>query len=167
MIDKLVPSTFYVTDPLVLLDGIPIFNNDKFMEIDPLKIKKIELMSSRFFLGSMSFTGITSFSTYKNDLAGFELDPKVLVLPYEGVQAQREFYAPKYDNQINMSTRVPDFRNLLHWAPDVTTDTNGKAQIQFYTSDQVGNYKVVIQGITNKGVAGSKVISFNVGKRNF
>ena len=51
MIDKLVPNTFYTTDPLTLLDGIPIFNIDKFMEIDPLKIKKIETISSRYFLG--------------------------------------------------------------------------------------------------------------------
>ena len=167
MIDKLVPNTFYTTDPLVLLDGIPVFNINKLMELDPLKIKKIELMNSRYFLGSMSFTGITSFSTYKNDLAGFELDPRVMVLPYEGVQAQREFYAPKYNTPAEMAGRLPDFRNLLHWAPNVTTDSNGKAQLQFFTSDQIGNYKVVVQGMTDKGVAGSKVISFNVGKRNF
>jgi len=167
MIDKLVPNTFYTTDPLVLLDGIPIFNINKLMELDPLKIKKIELMNSRYFLGSMSFTGITSFSTYKNDLAGFELDPRVLVMPYEGVQEQREFYSPKYDNQTSAASRIPDFRNLLHWAPEVVTDASGKAQLQFYTSDQTGNYQVVIQGITEKGVAGSKTISFSVGKRSF
>jgi len=167
MIDKLLPNTFYTTDPLVLLDGIPIFNIDKLMELDPLKVKKIELMNSRYFLGSMSFTGITSFSTYKNDMAGFELDPRVLVMPYEGVQEQREFYSPKYDNQISTASRIPDFRNLLHWAPEVITDSNGKAQIQFYTSDQTGNYKVVVQGITKNGVSGSKTIGFSVGKQHF
>ncbi|MCE7041120.1 hypothetical protein [Dyadobacter sp. CY312] len=166
MIDKVIPNTFYRTDPLVLLDGIPIFNIDKFMEIDPLKIKKVELMSSRYYLGMLQFTGIVSFSTYKNDLAGFELDPKVLVIPYDGVQAEREFYAPKYDNQAAMSGRMPDFRNLMHWSPNVTTDENGKAQIQFFTSDQIGNYKVVVQGISNNGVAGSSTTSFNVGKRS-
>jgi hypothetical protein len=165
MIDRVIPNTYYRTDPLVLLDGIPIFNIDKFMEIDPLKIKKVELMSSRYFLGVMQFTGIVSFSTYKNDLAGFELDPRVLVTPYDGVQAEREFYSPKYDNSVALSGRMPDFRNLLHWSPNVTTDENGKAQIQFYTSDQTGNYKVVVQGITDNGVAGSTSASFNVVKR--
>jgi hypothetical protein len=165
MIDRLIPNTFYRTDPLVLLDGIPIFNIDKFMEIDPLKIKKVELMSSRYLLGITQFTGIVSFSTYKNDLASFELDPKVLVTPYEGVQAEREFYAPKYDSQTAISSRMPDFRNLLHWSPNITTDENGRAQIQFFTSDQAGNYKVVVQGITDKGVAGSTTTSFNVAKR--
>ena len=166
MVDKLVPNTFYTTDPLMLLDGIPIFNADKIMEFDPLKIKKIELLSSRYFLGPLTFTGIVSFSTYRSDLAGFELDPKVLVMPYEGVQAQREFYAPKYDSG-NANSRIPDFRNLLFWAPNVTTDQSGKASLDFYTSDQTGKYQVVIQGITPAGVSGSKTLTFEVGKRNF
>jgi hypothetical protein len=166
MIDKLLPNTFYTTDPLMMMDGIPIFDADKIMEFDPLKIKKIELMNARYFLGPLTFTGIVSFSTYRSDLAGFELDPKVMIMPYEGVQAQREFYAPKYDNG-NASSRIPDFRNLLHWAPNVVTDKNGKAMVEFYTSDQTGEYQVVIQGITATGVSGSKTLSFEVGKRNF
>jgi hypothetical protein len=163
MVDKLLPNTFYTTDPLILLDGIPIFNTDKIMELDPLRIKKIELLSSRYFLGPMTFTGIVSFSTYRSDLAGYELDPKVLVMPYEGVQVEREFYAPRYDNG-NASSRIPDFRNLLHWSPNVVTDASGKAKIEFYTSDQVGQYQVVIQGITPSGVAGSKTLGFTVKK---
>jgi hypothetical protein len=166
MIDKLVPNTFYATDPLTLLDGIPIFNIDKLMEIDPLKVKKIETISGRYFLGALSFTGIVSFSTYQNDLAGFELSPKVLVMPYEGVQAPREFYEPKYDSKTEISRRIPDFRNLLHWAPDVTTDANGKASVQFYTSDQTGTYKVVVQGMTANGTAGRRMFTFEVGKRS-
>ncbi|NIJ51371.1 hypothetical protein [Dyadobacter arcticus] len=166
MIDKLLPNTFYSTDPLILLDGIPVFDTDKIMEFDPLKIKKIETLSSRYFLGPMTFTGIVSFSTYLSDLAGFELDPKVMVMPYEGVQAQREFYAPKYDGG-KATSRIPDFRNLLHWAPNVTTDKNGKAVVDFYASDQTGQYQVVIQGITPSGVAGTKTLSFEVVKRNF
>ncbi|MGV3600588.1 MAG: hypothetical protein ACO1N1_05240 [Dyadobacter fermentans] len=164
MIDKLLPNTYYTTDPLMLLDGIPIFDADKIIEMDPLKVKKIELLSSRYFLGPMTFTGIVSFSTYRGDLGGFELDPKVLVMPYEGVQAQREFYAPRYDGN-NANSRIADFRNLLHWAPNVTTGKDGKATVEFYTSDQAGRYQVVIQGIAADGTVGSKTVSFDVKKR--
>nr|WP_295927359.1 hypothetical protein [uncultured Dyadobacter sp.] len=166
MIDKLVPNTYYTTDPLMLLDGIPVFDADKIIEMDPLKVKKIELLSSRYFLGPMTFTGIVSFSTYRGDLGGFELDPKVFVMPYEGVQAEREFYAPRYDSG-NTGSRIADFRNLMHWAPNVTTDRTGKALVEFYTSDQAGHYQVVIQGIAPDGTAGSKIVSFDVNRRNF
>lgn len=166
MVDKLLPNTFYKTDPLILLDGIPVFNADKIIAFDPLKVKKIELMNARYYLGPATFTGIVSFSTYQNDLAGFELDPRVLVMPYEGIQAEREFYAPKYDSG-NAASRIPDFRNLLYWAPNITTDASGKASVEFYTSDQTGKYEVIIQGMTSGGVPGSRKLTFDVGKRNF
>ena len=166
MMDKLFPQTFFTADPLILLDGIPIFNTDKIMAFDPLKVKKIELMSARYFLGHGEFTGIVSLSTYRGDLAGFELDPRILVMPYEGPQVKREFYAPKYDIPVNLQSRIPDFRNLLYWAPDVTTDTQGKSQLSFYTSDQTGHYRVIVQGITKTGLAGSKTFSFEVTRRN-
>jgi hypothetical protein len=166
MMDKLFPQTFFTTDPLILLDGIPIFNTDKIMAFDPLKVKKVELMSARYYLGHAVFTGIVSLSTYRGDLAGFELDPRILVIPYEGPQVKREFYAPRYDSQVNMQSRIPDFRNLLHWAPDVTTDAQGKSQLSFYTSDQSGCYNVVIQGMTKNGLAGSKTFTFKVARRN-
>jgi hypothetical protein len=166
MIDKLLPNTFYSTDPLTLLDGIPIFNIDKLMEVDPLKVKKIETISGRYFLGAHSYPGVVSFSTYQNDLAGFELSSKVVVMQYEGVQTPREFYEPKYDSKTELSSRIPDFRNLLHWAPEVNTDANGNAIVQFYTSDQTGTYKVVVQGMTANGAAGRRMFSFEVGKRS-
>ena len=166
MMDKLFPQTFFSDDPLILLDGIPIFNTDKIMAFDPLKVKKVELMSARYFLGFGVFTGIVSLSTYRGDLAGFELDPRILVMPYEGPQIKREFYAPKYDTPVSSQSRIPDFRNLLHWAPDVTTDAQGKSQISFYTSDQTGHYRVIVQGMTKNGLVGSKTFSFEVTRRN-
>ena len=166
MMDKLFPHTFFTNDPLILLDGIPIFNTDKIMAFDPLKVKKIELMSARYYLGFGQFTGIVSLSTYRGDLAGFELDPRILVMPYEGPQVKREFYAPKYDTPVSLQSRIPDFRNLLVWAPDITTDTQGKSQLSFYTSDQTGHYRVIVQGITKTGLAGSKTFSFEVTRRN-
>ncbi|SEJ63931.1 hypothetical protein SAMN04487995_5658 [Dyadobacter koreensis] len=166
MMDKLFPQTFFTEDPLILLDGIPIFNTDKIMAFDPLKVKKIELMSARYFLGFSASTGIVSLSTYRGDLAGFELDPRILVMPYEGPQIKREFYTPKYDTPVSLQSRIPDFRNLLYWVPDVVTDAQGKSQISFYTSDQTGHYRVVVQGMTKNGLVGSKTFSFEVTRRN-
>lgn len=162
MIDKLIPNMYYNTNPLVLLDGIPIFDMDKLMMFDALKVKKIELLSGRYNLGFYSSTGIVSFTTYHNDLAGYELDPHVHVQSYEGIQPIREFYSPKYDLPSALNSRVPDFRNLLYWAPEVITDKNGKTQLHFYSSDQTGKYKVILQGMSPEGKTGSGIYSFEV-----
>ncbi len=93
---------------------------------------------------------------------GYELDPNALILEYPGLQLHREFYSPFYDTKEKFESRLPDFRNLLYWSPDIKTDEYGQAQVSFYTSDKPGKYAVVIQGINSKGLAGSKTIFFNV-----
>lgn len=145
-------------DPLVLLDGVPIFDVDKIFAIDPLKVKKLEVIRERFFYGLSAHEGIFSFTTYKGDLGGVELDPKAVVIDYEGMQLHRQFYSPVYDAETQAASRIPDFRNLLYWTPSVSND----GKVSFYTSDQAGKYVGVIQGITGDGDAGSQYFSFEV-----
>ena len=149
-------------DPMILLDGVPIFDADKIMAFDPLKVKKLEVLTRKYYLGLLTLQGIVSYSTYKGDLAGYELDPKALSLNYEGLQLQREFYAPRYDAPAERNSRIPDQRNLLYWAPDIITDRDGKQQLDFYTSDLTGNYELVIEGTTTDGLSGSTSYTFSV-----
>ncbi|MBF9255326.1 hypothetical protein I2I11_18660 [Pontibacter sp. 172403-2] len=149
-------------DPMVLLDGVPVFDIDKIMAFDPRKVRKLDVMTSKYFNGSQVYDGLVSYTTYQGDLAGFPLDARALLQEYEGLQQQREFYSPAYDTPLQRQSRLPDFRNLLYWSPDVLTGAGGKVAVQFYTSDLAGTYVAVVQGITKNGLAGSKVITFEV-----
>lgn len=155
---------FFNDDPLVLMDGVPVFDVDKIIAMNPLKIKKIEVMGRRYFLGPLNASGVVSFTTYKGDMDGFQLDPNAVVVEYEGLQMQREFYSPAYETEKQINSRIPDFRNLLYWTPDIKTDAHGKKQLSFYSSDQQGKYLVMIQGITAEGKAGSQSFTFDVNK---
>jgi len=135
---------------------------NRIMEFDPLKIRKIEVVSGNFYQGSLANTGIVSYQTYEGDLAGFELDPGSIVVEYDGIQRQREFYAPAYDNDTHRQSPIPDFRNLLHWAPDIRTGQNGKTSLSFYSSDLAGHFVVIVQGLTAAGTAGSAFAEFTV-----
>ena len=149
-------------DPLVLIDGVPFFDIDKLFALDPLKVRKLDDMPFIYLFGPSYNSGIFSFTTYKGDLGGAELDPHAVVLDYEGLQLQREFYSPVYDTDEAAQSRMPDFRNVLYWAPYVNTDLKGKNTLSFYTSDETGKYIGVIQGLTNNGEAGSQTFSFDV-----
>ncbi|HZB15299.1 MAG TPA: hypothetical protein VE467_19830 [Chryseolinea sp.] len=161
-----VRKSLFQEDPLVLLDGMPIFDIDKIMAFDPLRIKKLDVVTNRYFLGPLIFPGIVSYMTYTGDLAGFQLDPKNVSLDYEGLQRQRIFYSPLYENQKQRDSRMPDRRNLLFWTPHVRLDKEGKQQIEFYTSDLTGNYTIVVEGMTSNGYAGSATSSFVVKQFN-
>ena len=80
-----------------MLDGVPIFDIDKVVAIDPLKVRKLDVVNSRYFWGAGDAEGILSYTTYKGDLGGVELDPHAVVLDYEGLQLQRVFYSPAYE----------------------------------------------------------------------
>ncbi|UOQ71271.1 hypothetical protein [Hymenobacter cellulosilyticus] len=142
-------------DPLVLLDGVPVFNINKVVALDPLKIQKLDVITSRYFHGRQIHQGLVSYTTYKGDLGSYKLDAHALLQEYEGLQRQREFYSPRYDTPQAQQSRLPDFRNLLYWNPQVTTTAAGPSALSFYTADQPGKYVVVVQGLSTTGLAGS------------
>jgi len=151
-------------DPLVLLDGVPVFNMNKIMTYDPLKVQKLEVVASKYIWGPIVADGIVSFTTYKGDLPGYSLNPNDLILDYDGLQKQRIFYSPQYLTEKEQQSRLPDFREVLYWSPDVNTDAQGKGKISFYTGDVPGKYLVNIQGICANGDAGSSSFILNVEK---
>ncbi len=165
LLDDIKKSVFQ-DNPLILLDGIPIFDVDKIMEFDPTRVKKLEVVTRRYYLGPLIFPGIVSYTTYTGDLAGFQLDPKSVSLDYEGLQLQRIFYSPQYDSQKQRESRMPDRRTLLFWAPQVNLDKGGKQQLEFYTSDLTGDYIIIIEGLTKSGFSGSSTSLFTVKQFN-
>ena len=134
------------------------------MEYDPLKIKQVDVVSRKYFTGKQGIEGIVSYLTYQGNLDGFALDPGAIVLEYPGLQLQREFYAPAYETSDQIESPLPDFRNVLHWAPTVVTDSKGNASLHFYTSDRPGTYAVFVEGLTASGLAGSQVVYITVQK---
>ncbi|WP_137759723.1 hypothetical protein [Pontibacter sp. SGAir0037] len=149
-------------DPLVLLDGVPVFDVDRIMAFDPLKVKRLDVTASKFLVGPHLYNGIVSYATYNGDLGGFKLSPHALLMEYEGMQLEREFYAPTYDSEAAKSSRLADFRNLLFWSPNLRTDKNGKGTVEFYTSDLAGKYIIVVQGLSADGKVGSKILTLEV-----
>ena len=156
-------NLFFDDDPLLLIDGVPVFNGDKMVAMDPLKIERIDVVSHRYFLGPSISDGVVSFKSYDGQLAGYELDPSAVAIQYNGLSQQREFYAPVYETDAEELSTIPDFRNQLLWSPDITTDTAGKKHLTLYTSDLTGNYVLFVQGMTSDGLAGYSVKTFAVG----
>ena len=130
------------------------------MLVNPNNVKKLDVVIDDYYYGAAIYDGLLSFSSFKGDLAEANIDPRAVVLDYEGMQLQREFYSPVYETADQISSRLPDFRNLLFWSPNLET----KGQLNFYTSDVVGKYIGVIQGLSKAGVPGSKYFQFEVKK---
>ncbi|MCQ2064290.1 MAG: hypothetical protein MJY66_00340 [Bacteroidaceae bacterium] len=71
------------------------------------------------------------------------------VTTYEGLTASHRFYAPEYPEGP-----VPgdvDYRRTLYWNPNVVTDDNGHAEIEFYNNSYSTSFNVSGCGITAGG----------------
>ena len=149
-------------NPMVLLDGVPVFDINKIMAYSPLHVQKLEIIKKPYFYGPLTFKGILNFKSYQGDFPDFELHPSALSVNYEGLQWKREFFAPVYEAPKQAESPLPDFRDLLHWAAEIETNEHGGFSTHFFTSGQTGNYLVMINGISPAGQAGSAQLKFKV-----
>ncbi len=153
---------FFNGGELVMVDGIPLFNVDKIFAYDALKLKNIDIVARKFFMGPALFNGILSFTTYKGNYDGLQLDPRAIVVDYDGLQLEREFYSPQYATQAQRESRLPDFRTTLFWTPAARFGSDGTAHLEWYTSDAKGNYLIRIEGLDEHGNPVSQQLAFKV-----
>ncbi len=81
----------------------------------------------------------------------------------KGYYGKREFYQPAYDEE-SINDPFPDYRNTLFWKPDIITNSQGEATIQFFCSDIDTTFLGVIEGVDYTGLIGSNNFKFIVHK---
>lgn len=153
---------FFTKEPLILLDGLPVLNTDMLLSTDASTVKRVSLVNQKFFMGDVAYSGILDIATYKGNLGAFDIDPTAVVIDYDALQRSRIFSAPDYSTAESRNSRIPDFRNMLHWEPNVETDASGNQVVSFFTSDKRGNFVAVIHGMTANGLMGSKTFLISV-----
>ena len=66
-----------------------------------------------------------------------------------GFDCPREFYSPVYEaGKVNPR----DHRRTLYWNPSVTTDADGRVQIEFYNSAVCTDFDISVDGVTTGGL---------------
>ena len=148
--------------PLVLVDGVPVYDFEKVLSINSKEIERTDVINTRYFISDNVFDGIVSFITKKGNLSVMEFDNSIFRQVYEGCQVQSNFYSPDYSGSEMKNNRLPDYRNTLYWKPDLLTGKNGKAEIDFFTSDELSDYTIVVEGIASDGKKGYSSFSFKV-----
>ena len=94
----------------------------------------------------------------------FETDRSVLRQEYDMLLPDYEIPDPDYSSDTLRNDRIPDFRNTVYWNPSVATDSNGNASVEFWTSDEDGEYLVVTEGLSADGKRGRSITRFTVTK---
>jgi hypothetical protein len=77
-----------------------------------------------------------------------------------GYYEARVFYKPLYD--IPVDSKHADVRSTIHWEPNIIIHKNQDATASFYNADVKGKMRIVVEGLTDKGVPLSAVYSYQV-----
>ncbi|TSD67050.1 TonB-dependent receptor [Inquilinus sp. KBS0705] len=149
----------------IVVDG-NFVDADVFGDMRPADIQSIEALTSvslAAVYGSRGSSGVIVVTTKKGrSYSRFERTTSwVVTYRANGFYKAREFYSPKYD-VAKATQQGPDLRSTIYWKPDVITDKDGKASIEFFNADGKGNYRVVIEGIDADGNLGRQVYKYIV-----
>lgn len=128
-------GTVFNENPLVLMDGMPVFDIDRLLEFDPVKIERMEIMAREFLFNQEKFEGVINIHSFKNDFGGFDLPANAIFLNYPLIQQPATLASPHVNSNLG-AARLPDFRNLLHW------EKNPKIPTELYTSTIEGTYEL-------------------------
>lgn len=150
-----------------ILNGM-IVPESSLTETPMSEIKSVEVLKGieASFLGIYGGRGAVSVTTKtaEDDIhAAPDYIRGTIVQKIKGFASYREFYSPIYSAE-NIESEAPDFRTTLYWNPSVKME-NGKANVIFYSCDNIARYKIFVEGITQTGNIVMGESNFEVNQR--
>jgi hypothetical protein len=133
----------------LLINSVPIFDFNVIEAFNTSTINKIETKNAHIVYGELNLYGILSL----------ELNPKLasVIFSTQHLQSHEnnvmvyENFSPFIPNAVN-SERIPDFRQILYWNPEIILDNNNETNIEFTASAYKAKYTIVVQGISSGNV---------------
>ncbi|MCD4709917.1 MAG: hypothetical protein K8R52_03665 [Bacteroidales bacterium] len=144
--------------PLLMIDGVAIFDLEAVLAVSPRLIERVEIVNALYIRGNVTFGGIISLISKNNDLGYIDLPSSGLLVNYQMLDL------PGVDTIQNgvLDPRLPDVRNTLYWNPGLKLDAHQSECITFSTSDLKGAYEILIRGTDSTGKFLEKRVPFRV-----
>ncbi len=152
-----IDNTPYVTIPTLMVDGVIIHDPGIIVNLDPETVEKIDVIRGQYLVGKYLFPGLINVITRSGDFSSFTLPGYMVRIKYRATDPVMSFLSPGYSTAELKNDRDPDYRNTLYWNPEIKPHGKGQARVEFYSSDNKGDYLLSIQGFTKKG----KLLSFD------
>jgi len=141
-------STFYGnSQPLYLVDGVPVNDVSSVLSIPVEDIDRIEIIKgpNAAIYGSRGGNGVIAIFTKR----GIFMKKGILEFQMLGYQWPRKFYQPAFT-----SAEPPDDLETIGWFPVVVTSETGNARLILRKPAIEGNLRIVIEGVSYEGQAG-------------
>jgi len=153
---------YFDVPPLIFLDGVPIDDINQIIRLGSEKVKRIETIGSKRYYGNLYFSGILAvFSKTKEINNVVWATPTKFIKPTP-IQLFSMPLMPDYSEFGRNPKYMPDFRQLLYWEPNFSLKGSEKKYIEFYASDNAGEFDVKVEGMVTDGIPVSTRIRIKI-----
>ncbi len=136
---------------IVLIDGVFIPNPKTIRDFDATLIERIRVVRDQFQMGGGMYQGIVSIETFDNDFYETYEGKNMSRSDLKPLFPVKNYFKQKYDEPNNVELdRIPDYRRVLFWQPNIVVDGNNY-EYEFFTSDLSGDFEIVLEGYTTYG----------------
>lgn len=147
------------TPPAILVDGNPT-TIDRLNLLPPEIVDRVETSSSFQNIYGSPANGVIAI--YTKNYSNSDKSNKIQVKKINGYSRPNNFRAPDYT--VSKTSPSRDLRSTIYWNPNVFLEANKPASISFFCSDQHGVYRVVAEGVDERGKVLRAVIFIRVAK---
>ena len=133
---------FFEEEPLRLINGIPVFKNDLFVNLKSTDISYIDIVKKERIYGDLIFKGVLSVSLYDKSNSWLAQQPNIFEFNVNFLQPDKK---PGYLNDQNINPTFPDMRQTYFW--DIL-NSNSLNDIAFTLSDRKGKVEISVEGFT-------------------
>jgi len=143
----------------VIVDGLYL-DGDALSMIPVFDVASVEVLRRPGTLGiygSMGAGGVIIVTTKRGggDYSADLFTPGIVTYSPQGLYEISSFQSPDY-SQVDSIDHQPDLRSTIYWNPNIITTEKGDAGFDFYTADEPGTYRIVVEGIDVYGRIGRK-----------
>lgn len=135
-------NMFFEDEPLRLINDIPIFDNDLFVNLKSSDISFIDIVRSERIYGDLIFKGVLAVSLYDKSNSWLAHQPNVFQFDVSFLQPSIK---PNYSMNNDLTETYPDMRQVFLW--DII-DMDINDEFEFYLSDRKGDVEITIEGFT-------------------
>lgn len=136
---------FFDSEPLRLINGIPVFKNALFSPLKSTDIHYIDIVQDQRLFGDLIFDGV--LAVLLNDKSNMWLaqQPNIFQFSVNCLQRDR---TPAYNRQPELPAHSPDIRQVYLWK---TMETTGPETFEFFLSDVKGTVEISLEGVNDDG----------------
>ena len=149
-------------DPLILLDGVPIYNHNIVFELSPKEVRSIRTINNKLLINGSIYSGLIEIETSDKEIFSKELDD-VAIVEFQGfTKSLPQVYYSKCAAVQLRNENFPDFRDELLWYPDLNLSDEVSKKLSFKTPHDAYDYQITLEMINEKGEVISQKKKFSV-----